>query len=103
MIKCIGYISVKNGTFRGFADILLEEEGIEIYGCTLHSKDGKNYLNLPSRSYKDSKGKEKHSPVIRFSNPKRFAEICEQAKEAIDTYVTEGLYADPKDMSLWQV
>jgi len=59
----------------------------EIYGCTLYMKDGKRWVNLPSREYKDSAtGESKYVSVVRFRNKKQHDTFSEAAKAAIDEW-----------------
>lgn len=87
IIKCLEFRKLACGTFYGFADLYLEDYRLEIYGCTLHKNDGKTWLNMPSRSYKNLKGEEKFSPIVRFANPSEYKEFCEEAKKVIQKFI----------------
>jgi hypothetical protein len=92
LIECKRYKEIKKGTFIGYADLTLSEIGIEVFGCTLHQKDEKRWVNLPSRTYKDLTGTDKHAPIIRFSDPSKFREFCICAKESVDNYIKQEAY-----------
>jgi hypothetical protein len=85
-IKCIRYRPASVGAFRGFADFAINDLAIEIFGCTVYHKDGKRWINLPVRSYKNDKGEEKYAPVVRFVEQTSFRTFCENAKIALDEY-----------------
>ena len=84
-IICTKYTSIPFATFLGYADFYLPEKGIEILSCTLHKKDKRRWLNLPSKSYMDGK-EEKFRPIIRFKDPKEFREFCLLGKKEIDNF-----------------
>lgn len=89
MIECMKYKRVNKGTLLGYADLYMPKMGIEIYGCSLHQKDGKRWVNLPSREYTDDKGEKKYMSIVRFPNKFHLDEFIKQAKEAIEKKATE--------------
>jgi hypothetical protein len=89
MIECLRYISINKGTLLGYADLWVEKMGIEIFGCSLHQKDGRRWVNLPSREYKDKNGETKYQSIIRFRNKSFYERFCKKAKEAIEKKCTE--------------
>jgi hypothetical protein len=89
LLECIRYKPVDVGTFCGFADMYIQDLGIEILGCTLYKKDGKRWLNPPVRNFTAPDGEEKYSPIIRFREQKNFKDFCTLSKEAIDTFLAK--------------
>jgi hypothetical protein len=87
LIKCLDFRRLSCGTFEGFADIYIVDYRLEIYGCTLHVKDGKSWINMPSRAYKNIRGDEKFSPIVRFANPGEYKEFCEEAKRVVQEFI----------------
>jgi len=86
-VECLDFRSCEKGSLRGFANFFISNYGIEIYGCTLYMKDGKRWVNLPSREYKDSAtGESKYVSVVRFRNKKQHDTFSEAAKAAIDEW-----------------
>lgn len=85
-IECKNFRPIKGGNFLGFADLILKDLGIELFGCTLYEKDSRRWVNLPTRSYKNKEGVEKYSQIVRFTRQETYREFCEKAKEAIDRY-----------------
>lgn len=88
-IECIGFKAVNDknrSTLVGIAHLLLTKPGLEIYGCTLHMKDGRRWVNLPFKEYVDGDGKTKYVPVNRFRDSKLGYAFCEKAKIAIDEW-----------------
>ena len=88
MIKCIKYKSYVKGTLLGFADIFVPKWGVEIYGLTYHQKDGKRWVNFPSREY-EKDGEKKHAPYFKFPDNSNYNIFCEKVKEAIEIKIQE--------------
>lgn len=89
MIECMKYKSVNKGSLLGYADLYLPKVGIEIYGCSLHQKDGRRWVNLPSKEYTDGNGEKKYAPIVKFPNKFHMDEFAKQAKEAIEKKCAE--------------
>jgi hypothetical protein len=86
-IECIGFRSFQKGCMQGFASFFLPKMGLEIHGCSVWQKDGRRWVNLPSREYKDKEtGETKYSSVIRFRDELYFKAFCDGAKKAIDEW-----------------
>jgi hypothetical protein len=86
-IKCLGFKSVKKGTLVGIAHLSFTKAGIDIYGCTLHMKDGKRWVSLPVKEYADKEsGEIKHIPVVRIPDKRLYGAFCTAAKKAIDDW-----------------
>lgn len=84
MIECLKYKPINKGTLLGYADLFAPKMGLEIFGVALHQKDGRRWVNMPSREYVDDKGEKKFISVIRFPNKVHMEEFTRQAKEAIE-------------------
>ena len=52
-------------------------------------KDGRRWLNLPNKEYKDKDGETKYQPIIRFRDKDHYNKFCEIAKEAVDVWCAE--------------
>jgi hypothetical protein len=81
-IKCIKYKPYHKGHLLGFADIFVPKWGVEIYGLTLYEKDGRKWVNFPSRSY-EKDGEKKNAPYFRFPESEHYTLFCSQVREAI--------------------
>ncbi len=97
MIECIRFRAHAAGTLQGFVDLWIEKMGVEIYGCTLHVKDGKRWINLPSKEYLSENGEKKYSPVIRFRDKDHYYKFCDRAKESIDAWVEKNANKPPEE------
>lgn len=86
MIECINFKKHESGTLLGFADFYDSVRGQEIFGCTLHQKDARRWLNLPSREYMDGDIK-KYVPIMRYREKEDYEKFISEAKEAIDNFL----------------
>ena len=93
MIECTGFKKSKKNCLVGFANLFIPKMGVEIYGCSLYEKDGKRWVNLPSKECVVD-GEKKFFSVIKFRDPKHKEEFTRQAKEAIDLWMKENKNAD---------
>ena len=98
MVKCIKYKSYVKGTLLGFADIFVPKWGVEIYSLTYHQKDGKRWVNFPSREF-EIEGEKKRMSYFRFPDSGHYTLFCEKVKEAIETKIkeTQGKKNDESD------
>jgi len=84
-MTCEEFKGHNKNTLRGFVTLRLPS-GLRIFGVTLHEQNGKRWVSLPARPYKDEAGTEKWSPVIDipdFTTRDRFRIA---ALEAINAY-----------------
>jgi hypothetical protein len=90
MIECLEFRSCEKGSLRGFANLFISNYGMEIYGCTLYMKNGRRWVNLPTREYTDpATGEKKYVSVVRFRDKKQYDAFSEAAKVAIDKWCKE--------------
>jgi len=87
MIICTRFNEYKKGSLLGFATLFIDKWGIEINSCTLHEKDGKSWVNLPTREYEEE-GQKKFMPIIFFKDSSLKTKFIEQAKDAIENFRT---------------
>jgi hypothetical protein len=86
-IECTEFNSYKNGALVGFANFKLPIMGVEIYGCAVFSKNGKRWVTLPTKEYKDADSQErKFSSVIRFIQKDHLAMFSRRALDALDEW-----------------
>lgn len=96
MIECTKFTSFPKGSFQGYANIYVEKWGVEIIGCSLFMKDGKRWVNLPSKEYTNKEGEKKYQPLFFFKDKSHYETFCNQVKEAIDKYCAENHTESPK-------
>jgi hypothetical protein len=83
-IRCIKFRAYEKSTLRGFADFELTNVGIIIRDCPIHSKDGKEWVGFPARSFTSNTGETKWAPLVEFAA---------DAKEAREQFQRQALAA----------
>ena len=84
-MKIENYKIVNKGLILSKFDVNIEQWGLTIRDCTLFDKDGKQWVSMPSRQYKDNDGKTQYFNLIKME---------EKAKERFDKAVIALI---PKD------
>lgn len=91
------------GALRAFFNLEIEKMGIEIRDMALYQKDGRFWVNLPSREF-EVDGEKKWAPLIRFTKDSVYKTFREKACEAALAYVNENAinleYSEPPTVRL---
>jgi len=87
MIECTKYTPINKGTCLGSLSVYVDKWGLDIYGITLHQKNGKRWINFPSRMY-EKDGEKKYVPYFRFKDAQVYEKFCEEVKKAVDKKAT---------------
>lgn len=90
MVECTRFKSVITGYLQGFADLYVEKWGLEIKGCSLYMKEGRRWINLPSKEFTTPEGEKAYSPIVKFREKDSMDKFTEEAKKAIDRYCSEN-------------
>lgn len=86
-IECLKFSSHESGSLRGFANFRLAKMGVEIFGCGVFMKNGKRWVSLPNREYKDAEtGETKYMGIIRFIEKAHLDAFCKAALKAVDDW-----------------
>lgn len=85
-IECMSFKAHKSGSLLGFANLFVPKMGLEIFGLSLHQKEGKRWLNMPSREYEDENGERKYLSIIRFREKSHYNAFIDKAKECIEKW-----------------
>jgi hypothetical protein len=89
-IEIINYKKYEKGSLLGFVDFYIPKMGIEVYGSSIHHKNGGKWLNLPSKEYKDKETQEtKWSSVVRFREKDHMTAFTKAVLAAVDKYAME--------------
>ncbi len=62
-IEIVAFKPMDKGTLRGFLTVKLTNVGKEIRDCTLHDKEGRRWIGLPSRQYEKVDGTTTWTPT----------------------------------------
>ena len=96
MITVIKYTPINKGVLVGFVDIFVEKWGLEVYGIQLFQKNGKRWINFPSRTY-EKEGEKKYLPYLRFKESIHFEEFSKQVMVAIEKDSEERFNKTPQE------
>jgi hypothetical protein len=66
VIEITKFKPLDKNTLKGFLTVRMTNVGIEIRDIALQEKNGKRWLNMPSRSFTDANGKQSYSYVLDF-------------------------------------
>ena len=89
-VECLEFKSYVKGCMLGFFNIYVPKMGIEIFGCSLWQKNGKRWVNLPSREYKDSEGQTKYMPMLRLREKGHYEAFMKEIKKSVDTWCKQN-------------
>ena len=88
-IECIRFKKYETGVLLGFCDLWVEKWGIEIRGCSVCTKNGHRWINLPSKEFQDDQGNKKWQNLVHFRD-KSFAERFGAASlQAVDKWIQD--------------
>jgi len=85
-IECVSYKHIGKGVIMGYAHIFIPSWEMDIYNIQLCQKNGKRWINFPSREVTDESGNIKYFPYFRIRNPQHFGIFSEKVKKAIDEH-----------------
>ena len=95
MIECIRYTAINKSTCLGMATIHVPKWKTKISGIALHQKDGKRWVNMPSRVVEEN-GEKKYYPYIYFDDKETKDLFCEEVKLAIDNHAIKVSQENPQ-------
>ena len=95
MIECIRYTAINKSTCLGMATIHISNWKMTISGIALHQKDGKRWVNLPSRIVEEN-GEKKYYPYIYFDDKDTKDKFGEAVKKAIDEHAIKVAEENPQ-------
>ena len=93
-IEITGWRPFAKNTLQGFLTMLLPDAGLEIRDATLHEKNGKQWIGLPSKPYKAKDGSEKWSYIVGFPIKEDHWNFQRAALAALDHYRAEEKDSD---------
>jgi hypothetical protein len=87
MIKCVKFRPFSKNTLRGFADLELTRIGLILRDCTLHEKNGKQWISFPAKSFTGQDGETKWQPLVEF------AEGADEARKQFMRAALDAIHA----------
>lgn len=89
-IVCLKYRPVNKGNVLGYFDILLQKQHLEIYDCVLLQKDGKRWVSMPTKKFKNEKGEDKYSTIVRIHEKELQQTFIDAVKDAVDEFLKKN-------------
>ena len=89
-IEIIKYKPHQKGALLGFVDFYVPKMGLEIYGSSIYQKDGRKWVNLPTKEYKNKDGENKWSFVVRFREKEHSTAFSKAILEAVDRWILDN-------------
>jgi len=90
-IEILNYKKLEKGSLLGFVDFYVPKMGLEIFGSSIHQKDGRRWLNLPSKEYKDKDTSEtKWSSVIRFREREHQNAFSKAVLDSLNAWIVKN-------------
>lgn len=75
MIEIIKVRKCRKNTLQAFLSVRMSQVGLEIRDISLHRKDGKQWLTMPSRPFRDSERNRKYAFILDWFNKDRKAQF----------------------------
>jgi hypothetical protein len=91
MIRASDFRPMERNSLRGFVTLALDPSGLVLRDCTLHRKDGKEWIGLPGKPQIDTEGKHRRDPVT--GKPLYTAVVEVVGREARDRFQEAALAA----------
>lgn len=87
-IKVVRFNKHQSGALYGFADITIPVFGtlMGIKGCKVWNKNGRAWMSLPDREYKDAEGNSKYAPLITIEDEGVFKQLSAGLTKAWEEY-----------------
>lgn len=90
MIEITKFELVNKGALVAkFTCKMLKWGGLQIRECTLFESGSKRWINLPSRQYQDTEGKNKYFPFLAYEDRSMDDKFKEMIMKAIDEHMTK--------------
>jgi hypothetical protein len=74
-LEIVKFRLCNKNTLRGFLSVRMTGVGLEIRDVSLHEKNGKKWLAMPSRPYEDSEGNRKYAFILDWYDSDRKAQF----------------------------
>ena len=87
-VEITKFRACNKNTLRGFLSVRMDKVGLEIRDISLHEKNGKQWLAMPSRPYDDSDGNRKYAFILDWFDSDRKT----QFESAVLALLKEGRY-----------
>lgn len=84
-IEILEFKAHQKNTLQGFVDLLIVDVGLQLKGCTLHEKGGKQWIGLPARPY-EKDGAQAWARIVDFPEKEDYRAFQDAAMNALREY-----------------
>jgi hypothetical protein len=95
-IEIVSFRKLEKKTLIGFCTVRLTNAGLEIRDATVHQKDGKKWVNLPSRPYEKEDGFTGYSYIVKFVDKDRYFQFQKAVLQELDKYLSREIENTPE-------
>jgi len=79
----------QKNTLQGFLTLRFTNVGLEVRDLALHKKNGKRWLQLPSKPYTKPDGSQGWSYIVNFYEKERYYQFQDVALKALDAFLRD--------------
>jgi hypothetical protein len=87
-IEVVSFKPFQKNTLQGFATIRMSNIGLEVRDVCLHQKDGRRWIQLPSKAY-EKDGKTLWSYILDFYDKARGEQFQQATLVALDNFLKQ--------------
>jgi hypothetical protein len=87
-IEITSFRPLEKNTLRGFLTIRLSDVGLVVKDVCLHEKNGKRWLQLPSKPYKKTDGGQAWAYILEFEKSHYWV-FQDAGLSALDAYLSQ--------------
>ena len=95
-IEIVKFRKFEKNTLKGFLTVLMTSIGLEIRDCALQEKDGKKWVNLPSKPYEKDDGSTGYSYIVKFTDKDRYYQFQDAVLQELDRYLSKEIEDTPE-------
>ena len=85
-VEIVDFRQYRKNTLQGFLAIGLPSVGLEIRDLALHEKNGKRWLQLPTKPYQKPDGGQGWSYIVSFPEKDHYHKFQDVALKALDNF-----------------
>ena len=96
-IEIVSFRKFEKNSLIGFCTVKMTTIGLEIRDCAVQQKDGKKWVNLPSKPYEKEDGTTGYSYIIKFTDKDRYFQFQKAVLQELDKYLSREIENTPDE------
>lgn len=85
-VTCTESRAFEKNTLLCFVTLIVDPPGMTLKGCAVHAKNGKRWVNLPSKQYTGESGVTLWQPLVTIEDKSEYWRFQNLALTALDKY-----------------